>query len=229
MRIRQATIPRHLLVALAVAATCGALTTPADACGGGWWPEIEIDYRVQGIARAEKDLQKGKYDDAAGAVLRMIPHIQAYKQASRDDIVNRALRVLAVATARKDGQLDVKAQLPHELRATWLGEKAAERDANLKWTVSALKAVATKKKNDPVIESELGEAMAKVPAYREEGRKLLEKLAAKDLLTTPEAYAALAQLRADSGDKDGRLAALVRCKAMAKNAAICSSKAHGQS
>ena len=27
----------------------------------GWWPEVQIDHRVQGIARAEKDLKNGKY------------------------------------------------------------------------------------------------------------------------------------------------------------------------
>ncbi|MFP6683219.1 MAG: hypothetical protein VB934_00830, partial [Polyangiaceae bacterium] len=58
-----------------------------------------------------------------------------------------------------------------------------------------------------------------------EGRELLHKLAEKDLLTTPEAYAILAKLRGEAGDADGRTAALQRCRAMAKDAKLCSSNA----
>jgi hypothetical protein len=57
---------------------------------------------------------------------------------------------------------------------------------------------------------------------------LLTRLADKDLLTTPEAYAALAKLKGEAGDQDGRLAALQRCRAMAKDAKLCGSNANGK-
>jgi hypothetical protein len=221
------TIIRSTLAALALTAVCGAFAPKAEACGGGWWPEENIDYRVQGVARAEKDLENGNYLAAAGSVLRMIPHIRNYKATTRDEIINRAMRVLAVATARSNGTLNVGKEIPQEMHAAWLGNEEEGRVANLEWAVGTLKNASQAKADDVVIESQLGEAMAKLENHQGEARELLEKLASKDLLTTPEAYKALAELRAGAGDSDGRVAALERCKSMAKDAAMC--EAHGNS
>jgi len=220
MKLPKASLPRHLLAALAITATVGAFAKPAEACGGGWWPEIQIDHRVQGIARAERDLAAGRYHAAAGSVIRMIPHIRGYQHTTGDHIVNRALRVLAVATARTGGQLNLEKQIPRQLHS-WLGKDADERQASLAWSVQALKAVSKLKKKAPAVQSELAEAMAQLPAHRDSARTALEKLAKKDLLSTPQGYATLADLRAKAGDDDGRLAALQRCKTMAKDDRVC--------
>lgn len=194
----------------------------AQACGGGWWPEEElIDHRIAGVAQAEKDLEAGKYDAAAGAVLRMIPHISGYTQVKTSDpIIHRAMRVLAVATARKDGKLDIADEIPQELQG-WVGAESGEADANMLAAVSFMKVVAEVKKNDAVVEGELGEAMAKVDTHRAEGKAMLETLAEKDLLSSAEAFKTLAALRKADGDSSGEAAALQRCQQVAEDAAIC--------
>jgi hypothetical protein len=220
----------HLTLAFAAAATVTAATPSAQACGGGWFadPQQELEWREQGIARAEKELNQGKYDQAAGTVLRVIPHIGKYTKAPKDKVVQRAIRVLAVATARKDGKPAVDKQVPswaHDFVAkSFFGDKDADRAANLTWAATNLESLRAEKKDDPVLESEIGELLAKIEGRQDQARKILEKLADKDLLTSPEAYKALASLRAAAGDKDGRVAALERCKAMAKDATVCTSR-----
>lgn len=200
----------------------------AEACGGGWWPEEEsIDHRITGMDRAEKDLEAGKYDAAAGAVLRMIPHIAGYTELNTTDpIIHRAMRVLAVATARKNGQLDVENQIPEQLRG-WA--QAGQANANMLVAIAMLKKVGEVKDNDAIVESELGEAMAKVATHRAQGKAMLETLAEKDLLASPEAFNTLAALRKADGDTSGEAAALTRCKQMAKNAEICGATGNAHS
>lgn len=212
---------RPALATLALAATFGLAMPDADACGGGWWPEESVDHRVMGIARAEKMLDEGKYDDAAASIIRMMPHIKGFTNITRESLISRAQRVLAVSTARKGGKLDIAAQIPEELHASWLGAEPGEREENLAWSVAALEKVSSVKKNDAVVESELAEAMAKTDAHRAEGKKKLEQLADKDLLTSPEGWAELAELRKGAGDQKGSAAAVNRCRAMAKDASVC--------
>ncbi len=217
---------RHLLVAVAVAGGVGMVAPKAEACGGGWWPEVEIDYRVEGIAKAEKDLAAGNYYAAAGAVARMIPHIKNYKAATSDPIINRSMRVLALANARAGGDFNkIAAEFPEEIRADFVGATAEQRQANLEWSVRALKALRKVKKNDATLDSEYAEALAQLPNKHAKAKKLLEKLADKDLLTSPEAYRALAVLRAEAGDEAGRGAALDHCRNMAKDGAMCAAPA----
>ncbi len=228
MKNRKSSLPRPFIAALALAAAVGVAPKQAEACGGGWYEAPMIDYRIQGVARAEKRLEEGQYAQAASAVIRMIPHIAGYKKATRDPIINRALRVLAVATTRSEGSLDIGKLISKDQHSTWLGDTAEDRQANLRFSVAALRGVKKLKVlSDPTLESELGEALALVPAFSVEGRELLHTLAEKDLLTTPEAYAILAKLRGEAGDADGRTAALQRCRAMAKDAKLCSANASG--
>jgi hypothetical protein len=220
---RKALVPRHLFAALAIAAACAAYAEDTDACGGGWEmdPAVELHYRELGVASAEKQLQEGRYDDAAATVLRVIPHVANYDAPPGDAVIGRAMRVLAVSTARQHGELDIAKQVPDYLHASWLGEKKEDQTKNLEYSVRILRAIHKNKKDDAVAQSELGEALAKMDSTREEGRKMLEKLAKKDLLPSPEAYKALAELRAAKGDASGQKVALQRCRAMAKDAKIC--------
>lgn len=218
---RHRSLIRTTLATLALGATIGLATPDAQACGGGWWPEDTVDHRVMGIARAEAMLEEGRYDDAAASIIRMMPHIKAFTNITRESLISRAQRVLAVATARKGGKLDIARQLPAELHERWLGESQTERADNLAWSVAALEKVAKVKKHDAVVESELAEAMAKSDTHRAAGKNKLEELADKDLLTSPEGWAELAALRRHGGDAKGSEVAENRCRAMAKDAAIC--------
>jgi predicted Zn-dependent protease len=185
-------------------------------------PRVFIDHRVEGIAQAEKDLANGNYHAAAGAVIRMIPHIKNYKSAQGDAIINRSMRVLAVAMARTNGDLTkISKELPDELHAAFLGANESARKANVEWAVLSLKALREKKKDDATLASELGEAMAQLPEQKSGAKELLDDLAKRDVLTTPEGYRALAVLRAEANDEGGRSEALNRCKNMAKDASIC--------
>lgn len=219
-------IARLFLAIGAVATACMAAPQAAEACGGGWYPsffEPEIDYRIEGVASAEKMLEEGRHIDAAAAIVRMIPYIRDYQGISKDPIAARAQRVLAVALARTSGapDKDFESQVDWYLRGQWAGTSPEAAQANLDWAVGTLRAFDAQKQNDPAIQSELGEALAKSEKTQGEARELLEKLAAKDLLTSPEAYAELAQLRADDGDEDGEITALLQCKAMAPTTDIC--------
>ena len=199
--------------------------TDAAACGGEWIPEVEVDYRPQGVARAEKDLEKGNTMAAAGAIIRMMPHVKSLKAKSSSSIVARAQRVLAVATARSGGSLDVGREVPDYVQGTWLGKTAEDRQQNLEFAVSTLQHIGDLKQADPAVQTELAEAMAQLDDRKGDAKALLEKLAQKDLIATPEGYATLAQLRKSTGDAQGHQAALKRCEAMSGSHNVCSQRA----
>lgn len=220
-RFLSRTVTRFAL-AFSVVAAAGAVSPNAEACGGGWWPEVQIDYRVEGVAKAEKQLEQGNYIDAAGSVIRMMPHIRDYQGMSKDSLAARGQRILAMALTRTGGDLAaIEQQVPEYLRGEWSGAKAEHRAANLAWAVASLQAIHDAKGADPAAATELGEAMAKIDAHRDAARKLLGELAKKDLLATPEGYATLAALNAAAGDQAGRTTALERCRAMAASGEVC--------
>lgn len=216
-----------IISSLAAALFAAQLSTPAtaEACGGAWYDDgPRIDYRQGGVARAERDLAKGKHAQAAAAVLRMIPHISGYRAGGGDKLVRRAQRVLALAIARSDGQLDIASLVPRTTASQWHGDKQATRDKSVAWSVKTLAQRNSTKKANPIAKAELAEAIANLPKRRSEARKLLEELAHSDLLPSANGYALLARLRAQAGDEAGRIAAMKRCSTMAKHTSVCSTK-----
>lgn len=213
---------KHTIWALAMGVCLGgsALTRDAAACGGEWYPEVSIDHRIHGVAQAEKSLANGNRLAAAASVIRMMPHIKTLKS-KPGSLVGRAERVLAVALSRSQGTLAVESEVPSEVLGAWRGAKEGEAAANLAWSVDVLKRQSSAKADDVALKTDLAEAMARVPAHRAEARTILEDLAKRDLIASPEGYAALASLRSDSGDQDGQKLALKRCEAMAKSQDAC--------
>jgi len=209
-----------LLLASSIFGFVAMTSSDASACGGAWMEYIEIDHRIQGIAQAEKLFNKGKVNEAAASVVRMMPHVANLK-AKKSKLVERGQRMLAVAVARTDGALPVAKEVPNYAQGTWIGRNDKDRAQNLEWAVSTLKSIREIKKDDPAVETDLGEAMSKVEKYQGEAREILERLAKKDLVATPEGYAALAKLRNKAGDAKGEKLAMQRCESMAKTAAIC--------
>jgi len=196
------------------------------ACGGDWYPEVQIDPRIRGVAEAEKTLIKGNYIAAAGSVVRMIPHIEKLKATGgQDPLVSRAKRVLAVAIAREGGKLALEKEVDASVRGHWLGKTPVDQGKNLAWSVETLRGELTLQKDDPGLTTELAEALSKLDGGRDEARTILESLAARDLVASPEGYKVLAELRLQQGDEAGQKLAMKRCESMAAGSRVCESSA----
>ncbi|MBK7583959.1 MAG: hypothetical protein IPI67_27655 [Myxococcales bacterium] len=214
-----------VMVAVSAFAVVGSVASDAKACGGEWVPAVEIDHRPEGIARAEKALKKGEHAQAAAMVVRMMPHVKDLKAKKDGTLVARAQRILALAVARNNGALPIGKEIPGYIQGTWIGKTSKDKAANLEWSVAALRKLNDIKKDDAAVQSDLAEALAKVESHRAEAKEILEKLATKDLVSSPEAYAALADLRSQAGDSAGQKLALKRCESMAKTANVCRASA----
>jgi hypothetical protein len=207
-------------VALAMSAVSFFSSASALACGGEWFPEVQVDPRIHGVLEAEKSVAKGNYVAAAGSVVRMMPHLKTL-DAKKDPLVARAERVLAVAIERSGGKLALAQEVPSEYLGHWQGTSRADHDKNMAWSVSTLRQELTLKKDDPGVQTQLGEALSQVDGGAEEARALLESLASRDLVATPEGYKALAQLRSQKGDQAGEQLAMKRCESMAASSKVC--------
>jgi hypothetical protein len=197
----------------------GAVSSEANACGGEWVPAVEIDHRPEGIARAEKLMEKGDNVAAAATVIRVMPHIKQLK--AKSALVERAQRLLAVATARGNGSLAITREVPDYAQGKWVGRTAQEKQANLDWSIATLRTLSENSKDDTGIQTDLAEALAHVDGHKAEAKEILEKLAQKDLIASPEGYATLAELRSQAGDAEGQKLAQKRCESMAKTANTC--------
>ena len=214
-----------MMVAVSAFAAVGSVASDAKACGGEWVPAVEIDHRPEGIARAEKVLKKGEHVAAAAMIIRMMPHVKDLKAKKDGTLVARAQRILALSVARNNGALPIDKELPSYVQGTWIGKSDKDKATNLEWSVAALRKLNDIKKDDAAVQSDLAEALAKVEKHRGEAKAMLEKLAEKDLIATPEAYATLADLRSAAGDSEGQKVALKRCESMAKSANVCRASA----
>ncbi len=194
-----------MVLPVAVAAAPGA----AVACGGEVY--YERDSNTQLVAQAEKALSEGKLDRAAYKAIQAYPALKIVKPGTLP-LADRALRIMALASVRHDGAVNA---------GGFKGASAGDRSANLEWSVDVLRALEARRANNPTFQTDLGEALAKVPAHRAEAAKVLEELAAEDLLTSAEGYAALAGIRAESGDAAARDEAVKRCETMTKTARVC--------
>lgn len=197
------------LLPVAIAAAPGQ----ASACGTAVYREIDDNAAL--VAKAEAALSQGKYAQAAAKAVQAFPALKIVKPGTLP-LADRALRILALASTRADGNVAA---------GTMKSATAADRAANLEWSIDTLRRLSAQKMNNPTYQTDLGEALARVPSHREEAVKILGELADKDLLTSAEGYAALAKLRAEKGDANARLAAVKRCEAMTKTPKICDAPA----
>jgi hypothetical protein len=185
------------IAALSVTAAMLAFCTPsiATACGSAVEMVRPKPSPAQIVASAEKVLEVSPVE--ARRVINASFALIRFAKAGTDPVQTRALRVLAVATMR------------------------STTDANdLAWSVQTLREIEQVKKNDPAVLADLGEALSKTAAGKAEALTILGKLADKDLMGSPHAYAALATLKQDKGDAAGAQAAMTKCKEISgKNAA----------
>jgi len=212
--------PRIQMVAVSMSVVSLLTSASSLACGGDWYPEVQIDPRIRGVAEAEKTLAKGNYVAAAGSVVRMIPQIETVR-ANGDPLVARAEHVLAVAIAREGGTLALEREVPAQVLGHWLGKTKLDQGKNLAWSVDTLRRELTRQKDEPRLMTELGEALSQVEGGQDEARAILESLAARDLIGSPQGYKALAELRQQKGDEAGQKLALKRCESMASGHKVC--------
>jgi hypothetical protein len=181
----------------------------ASACGTAVYREIDSNAAL--VAKAEAALGQGQFAVAAVKAVQAFPALKIVKPGTLP-LADRALRIAALAATRADGNITA---------GTMKSSTAADRAANLEWSIDTLRTLSARRANNPAFQTDLGEALARVPAHHDEALKVLGELADKDLLTSAEGYASLARLRAEKGDANARLAAMKRCEAMTKTPKIC--------
>jgi hypothetical protein len=208
----------HLLAfAIAALPSLGfvAYAPDANACGMSvrLAPTPQKPTPVQDIARAEKALESGQNVAAAKTILTTFPRVRGVT-VGENPLETRAVRVFALAIVRSNGTVSEKA-------AAVASPVEWTPNANLEWAVQALREIDAKRPNDPTVQADLGEALSKLPNGRDEALKLLQSLAERDLMGSPHAYAALANLRREKGDTSGAEAAVKRCEEMSKTPGMC--------
>lgn len=187
--------PRAFLLSLGLGLLGTSMAGNAQACLNA--VELSRKEAVKLINDAEAALAAG---DAVGALALLdgkLAQDEGY-EVSNDKLDKRIQRVWAVARLRAGDSADVGA------------------------AVEVLRAQAGENPKDPWLKVRLAEALSRTKKGTGEARKLLEDLAKRDLIVDPEGFATLARLRKGAKDDPGAAQALDRCKAMAKNAAVCS-------
>lgn len=204
-----------LALALVPAAVAVSYSGDAVACGMsyGLEPTPQKPSPTQEVARAEKSLEAGQNVQAARTVLAAFPNVRN-ANAGQSAIETRALRVFALVVARSNGAVNERSA------GTWTANEWTP-NANLEWAIQALREIDAKRPNDPAVQADLGEALSKLSRTQGEALTLLGKLADKDLMGSPFAYAALAKLRSDKGDTTGAETAIKRCEEMSKTPGVC--------
>ncbi len=192
-------------VCFVVPAAIAGQSSEAVACGESI--AFEVDPNVLLLSQAEGSLNTGKPRSAALDALKVFPKIKEAKPGS-SYLLPRAQRIVALAIVRTDGLLTAG--------KVFTAATADDRRANLEWAVATLRRLSTAKKNNPAAQTDLAEALARLPETQSEALAALDKLARKDLVTSAHGYATLAKLRKAAGDDQGHEAAMKKYEALAK-------------
>ncbi|MBK6514778.1 MAG: hypothetical protein IPM79_33520 [Polyangiaceae bacterium] len=222
-----------LWVGMAVGLVAIAPARDTSACGN----EVELRLTpAKLVADGEKLIAEGKARGAMDHVRAGLNNGQPLKF-GENGLIDRGLIVAARAVVRSDGELEM-------LKGTHVDAKKeappveggpTQRVKNLSGALETLKAAAAKKGDDPVAQTDLGEALARIPGQEAEAKKILEALEDKGVMASAWGYAALAQLRAQTNreqpswlsaalvasEQAPRTVALERCSKMAARKEIC--------
>lgn len=196
-----------LAASLAFAAGLALLPSHAAACGNDVLPAESPELTALKVAKSH--LAKGNYTNAATLLRSSFPDIDKAVPGDNSTLTG-AIRVLAVAVARSGGLVPPRGS----------GARMSVEE-NLEWAITALRRINEHRKNEPWRQTDLAEAMAKLPKYKAEARSMLEALDARDVVATAEGYATLALLRGEGGDAKGRDVAVARCRKMTKKQSKC--------
>jgi predicted Zn-dependent protease len=101
------------------------------------------------------------------------------------------------------------------------GATPEQKEGNLLFAIDTLRKLNEKRANSPSFQTDLAEALSKVPRYKAEAYTILTQLAKKDLVASAEGYATLARLHEAMGEGAPRDAAVKRCEGMTKTPKAC--------
>lgn len=198
-------LPRTLKAA-GLLLLCGAALLPparARACGNAVSFEEE---RVNIVLAADKWLREGRPKATAELLLQHYPSIKTLQ--TKEKLVLRARRIVALSIVRTDGLLPIPA---------FAASTNDDRRKNLEWAIQALRDSNADAPDTPVILAALGEALATLPEHLQEAYDILARLAARDVLPSAHGYRTLAYLRKLAGDPEGEQAALARADILVKS------------
>lgn len=207
-------------VALLIAGGCVGLSWDASACGNTMRGH-QAEQRMRLIFDAEEEvitprLQLAEAALREGKLLVAASELEAISARVREAHVRlhaRYERAAALVTVRSGGQWPVqKANVENS---------AGARARLLEAAVTKLRKRLAGSPTDPVRLSDLGEALAALPKHHKEARNILEKLAARDLLTSAHGYAALSRLRSLAKDEAGAAQALNACRKLDEKGVAC--------
>lgn len=187
---------------------------PAEACGTGVFSVI--DNSAEAISTAERVLSQGRVADAAKNVFNVFPKLKTTKPGAAP-LSDRALRILALATVRSDGGLNIGSGTSWKMA----GATPEQKEDNLLFAIATLRKLNEKRANSPSFQTDLAEALGKVPRFKAEAYTILTQLAKKDLVASAEGYATLARLHEAMGEASPRDAAVKRCEGMTKTPKAC--------
>ncbi len=197
-------------VALGVAISCAA---DAAACHNG--VEIRVVPVTQIVSQSAQALASGQPERAVTLAGRAIRRIRNESRSARNRmLMNRAKRVLAVATVRLEGAVDT------ERFVVARSMDAAARQEALRWSVGILEH-GFGEEPGPVSTARYAEALARFESQRSRARALLAQLAAADVMPDAYGYRVLAELEATDAAARARALTACRARAGARAARLC--------
>ena len=216
---------KRIALAALFALTTTAFAMPAAyACGHDMAiDEAELDWG-NSVATAEEQLNGSAYAEAIREAVSAHPLLgrRSMKWKKSDDAeVRRGAMVVAVATVRLDG----KVYLSKTAKTTRSKSVATK---NLKWARKTLTALYKADTDDVEIKAYWAEAMTTSASAKDRAKAkgALMELAKEDLLTSGQAWSALAKLHKESGATAEADAAVSRCMAMSgDDAEMCGTPA----
>jgi hypothetical protein len=158
-------------------------TDTAKACGNG--VEYRISDTVEKLSIAEGHLNQDRLNRAVAGVVQVFPKPKKLSP-GRGGTTDRALRILATAIVRLDGDV-----AGNGFEST----TEAQKGDNLRWAAYMLRGLSLQRPDDVGLQTLLGEAQAALPQKQVEALELLSRLEAEDRMAGPRGYAALARLR----------------------------------
>jgi hypothetical protein len=190
------------LAAFGAAGLCLAEPEPVQACGMVFQRQ---DVSALLVATADKSLQAGDHATVVSALEDAVP--LRLSGADADGTDARALRLMATAVVRSDGEVFTS------------DNGYYTRRQRLLWAVGMLESLEQPLQGqgeDPRLRTARAVGLSRLEGRLEDARRMLKDLAQRDLITSPSGWAALARLRDKAGDELGRNGALARCALMSE-------------